>query len=208
VDAVVTDPPYTAAGGNTNGRTSAADHQYWRFWFAAVWDAVARVATDDAFAMVFSDWRMIGTLAASVRGGIDRQTASDWEVTQAIVWDRGSIGLGAPYRNSFEMIGFLRAKKWKQKAFFPKDIPTVIKCYWPYGRHENHGAEKPVKLIEELIVPHAPSAILDPFMGGGTTGVACIRTGRRFIGIEIDPGHYQIAKRRIEAELAQSRPWA
>ena len=44
--------------------------------------------------------------------------------------------------------------------------------------------------------------ILDPFMGSGTTGVACVQTGRNFIGIEIDPTYYAIAERRIaEAQL-------
>ena len=43
--------------------------------------------------------------------------------------------------------------------------------------------------------------ILDPFMGSGTTGVACIRTGRRFIGVEIDPTYFAIAQKCIEHEL-------
>ena len=44
--------------------------------------------------------------------------------------------------------------------------------------------------------------VLDPFMGSGTTGVACVQTGRKFIGIEIDPGYFEIAKKRIaEAQL-------
>ena len=43
--------------------------------------------------------------------------------------------------------------------------------------------------------------VLDPFMGSGTTGVACVRTNRRFIGIEIDPSYFAIAVKRIEAEL-------
>jgi len=43
--------------------------------------------------------------------------------------------------------------------------------------------------------------ILDPFMGSGTTGVACVRLGRRFIGIEIDPGYFETAKKRIKDEL-------
>jgi DNA modification methylase len=46
--------------------------------------------------------------------------------------------------------------------------------------------------------------ILDPFMGSGTTGVACARLGRRFVGIEIDPGYFGIACRRIEE--AQRQP--
>ena len=43
--------------------------------------------------------------------------------------------------------------------------------------------------------------ILDPFMGSGTTGVACVRTGRKFIGIELDAKYFEIAKRRISDEL-------
>jgi DNA modification methylase len=42
-------------------------------------------------------------------------------------------------------------------------------------------------------------------MGSGTTGVACVQTGRRFIGIEIDPGYFEIAKKRIKDALAQPR---
>lgn len=45
--------------------------------------------------------------------------------------------------------------------------------------------------------------ILDPFMGSGTTGVACVKTGRRFIGIEIEPKYFNIAVQRIKAALAQ-----
>lgn len=69
-----------------------------------------------------------------------------------------------------------------------------------------HVSQKPVEVmfwcIETLRVK-VGSTILDPFMGSGTTGVACIRTGRRFIGIEIDEGHFGIAKARIQAELAK-----
>lgn len=45
--------------------------------------------------------------------------------------------------------------------------------------------------------------MLDPFMGSGTTGVACAKLGRNFIGIEIDPGYFAIAQRRIEQAQAQ-----
>ena len=45
--------------------------------------------------------------------------------------------------------------------------------------------------------------VCDPFMGSGTTGVACVQTGRRFIGIEIDPGYFEIAVKRIEKALAE-----
>jgi site-specific DNA-methyltransferase (adenine-specific) len=55
----------------------------------------------------------------------------------------------------------------------------------------------------DLIAKCPGQTILDPFMGSGTTGVACIRTGRRFIGIEIDPTYFSIARDRIQAELGR-----
>ena len=61
--------------------------------------------------------------------------------------------------------------------------------------------EKPVDLLQHLIVEpdYHPKIILDPFMGSGSTGVACVNTGRRFIGIELDPEYFAIAKQRIES---------
>jgi hypothetical protein len=74
-----------------------------------------------------------------------------------------------------------------------------------------HPTQKPVALMQWCIgfVPLVGSiidpvpTILDPFMGSGTTGVACIRTGRRFIGIEIEPKYCAIAVERMERELSQ-----
>jgi site-specific DNA-methyltransferase (adenine-specific) len=68
-----------------------------------------------------------------------------------------------------------------------------------------HPTQKPVSLMEWCLgfVPKART-ILDPFMGSGTTGVACARLGRRFIGIEIEPRYFDIACRRIEAAYKQS----
>ena len=63
-----------------------------------------------------------------------------------------------------------------------------------------HPTQKPVALMKWCIdVAKLPetATILDPFMGSGTTGVACVQTGRNFIGIEIDPTYFAIAERRI-----------
>ncbi len=56
----------------------------------------------------------------------------------------------------------------------------------------------------ELIDPLG-ERILDPYLGSGTTAVACIRTGRRFIGIELEPKYCEIARKRIDRELSQPR---
>lgn len=63
-----------------------------------------------------------------------------------------------------------------------------------------HPTQKPVALCEWLIKTYTEGGqtILDNCMGSGTTGVACVNTNRRFIGIELDEGYFNIAKKRIE----------
>src|SRR5262249_49709588 len=70
----------------------------------------------------------------------------------------------------------------------------------------DHPTQKPVHLmmwcIERMGIP-VGGTVLDPFMGSGTTGVACMKLGRNFIGIEKDPGYFAIAQRRIADAQAQ-----
>ncbi len=68
----------------------------------------------------------------------------------------------------------------------------------------DHPCPKPLSLFAELVNRLKASLVLDPFMGSGTTGVACAMTGRNFIGCEIDPAYFAIAQRRIEAAAARS----
>ena len=70
-------------------------------------------------------------------------------------------------------------------------------------REGTHPTEKPVSLMREIVVlfSNAGERILDPFMGSGTTGVACVRTGREFSGIERNPTYFDVACRRIQAAL-------
>jgi len=72
-------------------------------------------------------------------------------------------------------------------------------------RKPKHPTQKPVALLKHLIriASNEGDVVLDPFMGVGSTGVACVQTGRRFIGIEIDPQYFAIAKRRIEEAQLQ-----
>jgi len=71
-----------------------------------------------------------------------------------------------------------------------------------------HPTQKPVPLMiwsmEKAKVPEG-GTVVDPYMGSGSTGIACIKTGRRFVGIEKDRKHFENAKRRLEQELAQVR---
>jgi DNA modification methylase len=77
------------------------------------------------------------------------------------------------------------------------------------GKKVEHPTQKPIALMAWCI-QHAASAetILDPFMGSGTTGVAAIQLGRKFIGIERDPAYFEIACRRIELAVSQGQLFA
>lgn len=84
---------------------------------------------------------------------------------------------------------------------FPSKRPTdIIEC----ARTGNnfHPTEKPIELMKTLIGLTFGN-VLDPFMGSGSTGVACAKMGRRFIGIELDEKHFDTACKRIEAAYAQ-----
>ena len=74
-------------------------------------------------------------------------------------------------------------------------------------RHRAHPTQKPLPLMRWCIERHGPNAriILDPFMGSGTTGVAALQLGRKFIGIELDESYFSIACRRIEEAWKQPR---
>lgn len=76
------------------------------------------------------------------------------------------------------------------------------------GEDRVHPMQKPVSLMEwamERIGVPETAVVLDPFMGSGTTGVACIRTGRNFIGVEKDEKYFEVAVERLRRELVQER---
>ena len=94
---------------------------------------------------------------------------------------------------------------WTSKS----SVTKIFRLFW-LGSHAHrvekiyHPTQKPTMLMEWVLRNYTDEGdtILDPFMGSGTTGVACVQTGRNFIGIEIEPKYYEIAEKRIaEAQL-------
>ena len=86
---------------------------------------------------------------------------------------------------------------------YPKDILRFRGCFGDKGK-SNHPTEKPIALLEYLVKTYTNEndIVLDNCMGSGSTGVACVNTNRRFIGIELDEGYFEIAKKRIEEAYA------
>lgn len=211
-DVIITDPPFssgarTDAGKSVRGAMLRGDK--WKDdWFShdnlathgflflmrLVGLRLLQQSNPGARAHFFIDWRMYPNLYGALE-------ASSWVVKNLVVWDKCHFGMGTNYRNQHELIIYAE----KGMADFPNHSSgNVIKC--PRESAENHPTEKPISLIESLIVSSSVRGemIFDPFMGSGTTGVAAVKTGRAFCGIEIDERHFDTACSRIEA--AQKQP--
>ena len=125
---------------------------------------------------------------------------------QMVVWDKGKIGMGWHYRRSYEtvLVGFKKGApcRWFDNSHMVENIIRPgdygIKKIIPTKKQ--HPTTKPVALMAHFIRLHSMpgDVILDPFMGGGTTGVACVNMDRQFIGVELAPEFYEMAEKRIE----------
>lgn len=176
VDAVVTDPPY-GLGDKWTGGT----------WFTrgvyadgVKWDH----RVDDALILSLTNYPV-----CVIWGGnyYPLPPARCW-----LLWDKPNA---VKTMGQFEL------------AWTNMDRPSGKFSHCVNGWNREHPTEKPEQLMRWVIQNYTPegATVLDPFMGSGTTGVACVQTGRNFIGIEIDAGYFAIAERRIAEAQAQMR---
>lgn len=210
INAVITDPPYSS-GTRREGskgvrksmnRTTGDDD-----WFGSdcmttqgfVWTmrAVAsqskRLLIPGGHMLAFIDWRMSDSLASAIE-------STDMRRLGLIVWDKMCFGMGTYFRNQHELI--LHFSHGRTRSVFRHDVGNVLQVSRMIDGAE-HDTQKPVELMEPLIttVTDGGESVLDPFSGSATTGVACVRLGRQFIGIELEPRYYEIAIKRIKAEI-------
>ncbi len=116
-----------------------------------------------------------------------------------IVWVKNNWGMG-DLQHEF-------GRMWEGILFYPceehefeKRLPDAIHCDRVPASQLVHPTQKPVPLLEQLIRNNSKpgDTVLDPFMGSGSTGVACVRSGRNFIGIEIDETYFDTAEKEIK----------
>ena len=132
---------------------------------------------------------------------------------QMVIWDKGPIGMGWHYRRSYEtvLVGMKpgAACKWYDETNRVENIIRAnsldIRKILP--SKDDHPTPKHWRLAAHFIGLHTQPGeiVLDPFMGGGSTLEAALKTGRRAIGIELDPEHFERALRRVEAAEREPR---
>jgi site-specific DNA-methyltransferase (adenine-specific) len=214
VDAVITDPPYSSGGFTRDEKSRSVTAKYQKtgtrreyptfsgdahdqrshlVWSVLWIEACLRVLKPGGYFMVFSDWRQLPLMSDAVQAG-----GVIWR--GIVAWDKGR-GARAPnkayFKHQCEYI------VWGSKGALPPlqhDGP-FDGCIQANVLQSDkfHLTGKPTALMRELVRPVAPGGIiLDPFMGSGTTGVAAVMSGRRFLGIEREAAYVQIARERLE----------
>jgi site-specific DNA-methyltransferase (adenine-specific)/modification methylase len=198
VDAVITDPPYgigEAAGANKSRSKLALACDYG----TSTWDD--EPVSDELIGMVIGAGKH-----AVIFGGnyYALPPTKCW-----LVWDKqnGANDFADCELAWTNLDKAVRRIVWAWNGFIRKGEMSRAAGGW---NQRSHPTEKPVGVMGWCIqqVADNPKTILDPFMGSGTTGVAAIQLGRKFIGIEREPKYFDIACKRIEQAVAQGQLFA
>ncbi len=202
IDAVISDPPYGMKNKTDSTRFSGGSHL--RGDGRADWGPI--IGDDTPFDP--EPWTLY---ERCVLFGSNHYAAR-LPVGTMLIWIKKADHLFGSFLSDCEVAWmkgghgvYAFRKNWNPPA---RSIDTFGRCSMATGASASiHPTQKPIGLMawcmDRAKVP-AGAMVLDPFMGSGTTGIACLRTGRRFIGIELDPVHFATAERRIRAELAQT----
>ena len=197
VDAVITDVPYEISQ-ESNGLRRLDYGQWDGVGATEVALAALSLLSETPSIIAWCGWRQLAAIAAVLPGRSER--ALTWAKPNPTVLNGQSLFLPST-----------------EHAFYGK-LPAAwfsgggLKSYWiglPPAARE-HPTQKPNWLMEACVQATVPSAktCIDPFMGSGTTGVACMKLGRAFVGIEREPKYFDIACQRIEQAVAQGQLFA
>lgn len=213
VDAVVTDPPYSVSLAGSSGSFTRIGNKGtrklsffegdtdWSAMTALVVEAISLSITNKPLSVyVWCGHRQFGPLTALLE--------SQGYSTRFLVW-RKECPAPAPPRSGWQsgaelcLYGYLPGRHFADGMF--NNVISADSYRFGQPGKVDHPTQKPMGTITPLvrISTLIDDTILDPFMGSGTTGVACQKLGRKFIGIEIEPRYFDIACRRIEQAMAQ-----
>ena len=210
VNAIITDPPYMISKKNnfhTMGRKGIDFGEWDKEVDLFSWlERIPSLLDRNGSVIIFNDWKNIGDIARYCELlGLEVKDFLRWEKTNPMPRNRDRR-----YITDYECAVWLVKKnaKWTfnrldEKYQRPKFVHSIV-----LGREKTgHPTQKPISLMIEIIKIHTNEneLVLDCFSGSCSTGVACINTNRRFIGIELDNNYFNIAKERMENEINKNK---
>lgn len=224
VDMVLTDPPYSSGGLFAGDRKASTRTKYTdtghggaaRFqnfsgdnmdqrsftgFMRRVLFECRQKAKPESVCAVFVDWRNLPAMT-------DALQMAGWVWRGIVVWDKGSCRpIPNRFRNDCEYVVW--GTNGPRKTEYVSGAFSGAGCYHIPSvstKKKHHQTEKSVELLEKLLaICESEGTVLDPFMGSGSTGVAAVNTGRSFIGMELDPGYFETAQKRITEAQPYSR---
>ena len=210
VDVIITDPPYLVTITSQSKRTPSFDKLKEHDWTLPLdWMVEAvRVLKDGG---AFYSWICAEEMTIYQKG----LKSLGMRIFNNLVWIKTNplpSFTKKIYRNAAEF-SFYGAKGKRINYFQPRTQQELL-GYWMYpivGGEERteHPTQKPLEIIDTWVENSCPpnGVVLDPFMGSGTTGVSCMKFGRKFIGCEIEPKYFAIAEKRIQQAAQQPSFW-
>jgi len=193
VDMILTDPPYgmdltpQRKNGKFHGVKIVNDALL--DWTDRFFSQCFRVVAKNSVSMFFCSHHCVSNFINSAK-------LAGFEIKNLLVWDKGQFGIGGNWRPCHELILICAKGRFVTHS---NNLRSILEFKKVHHSKAVHPTEKPIPLLSHLIAEpdYDPKVILDPFMGSGTTGVACVNTNRNFIGIEMDENYFNIAKQRI-----------
>ena len=224
IDLIVADPPYGLGKdyGNGSDKLKYKDYLLWsRKWI----DAVIPKLKNTGSLYVFLTWRYSPEVFSHIKKKLtmvneiiwDRRVPSMGGSIRKFSSVHDNIGFFVKSNKYYFDIDSIRipydketkkartrsvfiGKKWLEIGYNPKDLWSVARIHAEDPERENHPTQKPVEIIERIIKASCPDrgVVLDPFMGSGTTAIACLNLYRNYIGFELNPEYCAIINKRIE----------
>ena len=200
-DMVFTDPPY-ALFGNSTGVTGITDDKMVRPFFRDVFNVCRNYTKLYSHIYVCCDWHS----AFSLEGVAREQKLTPKNLC---IWDKGDGGVGAMYQQCYEMVWFFANSPIFNKTTGGKKIGNGERTVngkpniWRFNRankNRKHTAQKPVEMMASAINNSSDigGTCIDPFLGSGSTLIACEKTKRKCYGMEIDPHYCDVIVKRWE----------
>ncbi|MHC4195937.1 MAG: DNA modification methylase [Planctomycetota bacterium] len=192
IQGIVTDPPYSFGLSSTSQMATKSggwhDMMNNASWFSELYREWEKIITNGPL-WVFCNWR---TLPILMRATFDSSVGID----SLMVWYKDWIGPGGMkgLRPTYELIAFTAIGNY---AIPDRNIQDFIKIPWSSHKPTGHRAEKPLDLLIELLKISEINLILDPFLGSGTTLIACEQLNRHCRAIEIDPNYVAVTLQRF-----------
>ncbi len=208
VSHVISDPPYEDELHKAIGRIRRNDGR--EMIKELGFDGVNATRSEIARQVVrlSSGWAILFTLAEGVRAWRDELQSCGAKYDTCLAWVKPDStprmnGQGAARGFECAVTAWCAPGYRRWNAGGKRGVYTHLTNQ--RDRDGRHPTEKPVPLMRELLqdFTNPGDTILDPFMGSGTTGVACARMGRKFIGVELDPKYFDVACDRIRRAYEQ-----